>query len=99
MTWPARKGPEHLDAVETIARWTRERFRLSASAVVLVSQIACGVPGCPPVETIVAFWVSSEKRYRFRVFKPAAEVTPDDVPPAWYLDALVDDAGLGLSCC
>ena len=37
--------------------WTRERFRLAADAIILVSEIACGLPGCPPLETVVVFWI------------------------------------------
>ena len=50
--------------------WTRARFALPEDAVILVSEIACGLPGCPPLETVVAFW-TDDRRHRFKLFKPA----------------------------
>jgi nitrate reductase delta subunit len=99
MLSPARSDPDRLEATRRIKAWTRERFRLDDNAVITAAQVACPVPGCPPVETIVVFWTEDGARYRFKVFKPIAEVVYDDLPYAWLLGALVDDGGLGLECC
>lgn len=99
MLVPARRSPGRLEAVARVKAWTRDRFKLSDDATVMAVEIACGVPGCPPVETVVAFWAGDGTRYRFKVFKPIAEVVYDDLPYGWLLPALVDDDGLGLECC
>jgi nitrate reductase delta subunit len=99
MLVPARKGPVHRQAVKRLRQWTRERFNLGDASVVMAAQIACVVPGCPPIETVVAFWTKEGTRYRFKVFKPIADVVYDDLPYAWLLPSLVDDGGLGLECC
>src|SRR5256885_12878890 len=52
------------------------------------SEVACALPGCPPLETVVAFWTDADTRHHFKVFKPVAEVAPDDLPPAWLKNAL-----------
>lgn len=93
-----RKSPAQLAALDGIAAWTRARFRLGEADAVLVSEIACGLPGCPPIETVIAFWGEGETRYRFKVFKPALDVVEDDLPPAWFKPELVDD-GSSFSCC
>jgi nitrate reductase delta subunit len=79
--------------------WTRTRFELGENCTVMAAELACGVPGCPPVETVVAFWTADGTRYRFKVFRPLAEVVEDDVPWRWLLPALRDEDGLGLACC
>lgn len=98
MLGSVKKSPEHLDALNRIERWTRGRFELPPGSTVLVSEVACTLPGCPPLETVVAFWTEDEKRYRFKLFKPAQAVAEDDLPFAWLLDALADD-GLDADCC
>lgn len=95
----SRKGPDHLAALETIKDWTRDRFSLAAEAVILVAELNCQVPGCPPVETVVAFWDQDSTRYRFKIFKPATEVLNDDLPIYWLKSALIDYGELGCDCC
>lgn len=82
-----RRSPAHLDAAARVRAWTRARFALSADAPIVVLETACGLPGCPPLETVVAFWVG-KTAHRFKVFKPVGEVVPADLPPAWLRTAL-----------
>jgi hypothetical protein len=93
-----KSSPEHAAALERVREWTRARFRLGAEAAILVAQVSCQLPGCAPLETVVAFW-TDDQRYRFKVFKPVDEVVADDLPPAWFKDALIDTDGLGCECC
>jgi hypothetical protein len=99
MLQPFAKRPEHVAALERVRAWTRERFELAADAAVLVSEVSCALPGCPPRETVVAFWTENEQRHQFKLFKPVAEVAADDLPPAWLKGALVAVEGLGCECC
>ena len=63
----------------------------------MVSELSCALPGCPPLETHVAFW-SASGRHHFMVFKPVAEVGDDDLPPAFMKNALIADDGAA-GCC
>jgi nitrate reductase delta subunit len=87
------------EALERVKHWTRTRFRLGEEAAVFVSEVACAVPGCPPLETVVAFWTEAEKRHHFKIFKPVAEVVEDDLPPSWMKKALLSADILGCECC
>jgi len=93
-----QKSDAHQEALERIQDWTRERFGLARDAPVFVSEVACALPGCPPLETVVGFWSDEETRHHFKVFKRAEEVTEDDVPPSWLRDALVVLPGIECSC-
>ena len=95
----AKKGPEHAAALERVREWTRARFKLSDDATILVSELACTIPGCPPIDTVVAFWTEGDKRHHFKVFKPVAEVVEDDLPPAWMKNALAEEPMFGCPCC
>ena len=81
-----------------IAAMVRAHFGLSDAWVVTVAELQCQVPGCPPVETVALMWDAGGTAHRLRVFRPLDEVQADDLPPRWYLPALLaadDDCG----CC
>jgi hypothetical protein len=92
-----KKGPAQVEAIERVRAWTRERFKLADDVPVVVAEVACGLPGCPPLETVVAFWTADDKRHQFKLFKPVQEVVQDDLPFAWLLDSLV--ASVDYECC
>lgn len=94
-----RKSPAHLQALDQVREWTRERFKLPAEATILVAEIACTVPGCPPIDTVVAFWTADETRHQFKIFKPVEEVMQDDLPYAWLKDSLAVPHGADCDCC
>lgn len=86
-------------AIERVAAWVRQRFSLAEDDAVLVSEVACPLPGCPPLETVIAFWTEGETRHHFKLFKPVAEIVYDDLPFAWLKDTLVVPEGFGCDCC
>ena len=94
-----KERPEHLDAIDRVEAWTRERFKLPDDAAILVSEVACALPGCPPIETVVAFWTENDQRHHFKLFKPVTAVVADDLPLAWLKPALVAIDGFDLDCC
>ena len=92
------KKLENSDALERVREWTRARFTLAADETVMVSQIACSVPGCPPIETHVVFWTPAG-RHHFKIFKPLAQVNEEDLPPTFMKNALVALEGFECACC
>jgi len=89
---------ENSAAIERARQWTRARFALAQDQTVMVSEIACGVPGCPPLETHVVFWTTAG-RHHFKIFKPLGQVSEDDLPPAFMKNALVALEGFECDCC
>jgi nitrate reductase delta subunit len=94
-----KRSLDHQEALAQVCEWTRLRFKLEEDATILVAEIACGLPGCPPLETAVAFWTSGAARHQFKVFKPVRDVTMDDLPFTWLKDSLVVPEGFGCDCC
>jgi nitrate reductase molybdenum cofactor assembly chaperone NarJ/NarW len=93
-----KKSPDRAAALERVRAWTQARFTLADSETIMVSEIACAVPGCPPVETHIVFWTEAG-RHHFKVFKPLAEVAAEDLPPAFMKNALVAPEGIDCDCC
>lgn len=73
-----KKSPGLSAEQERVRTWTREHFNLGDDETIMVSELPCSDPGCPPVETHVVFWTQAG-RQQFKVFKPLAEVVPDDL--------------------
>jgi hypothetical protein len=88
-----------LEAAESLKDWTRERFALLERETVLVTERNSALPGCPPRETVVAFWTEDGTRHHFKVFKPMEDVAPEDLPPAWLKDSLALSEGIECACC
>jgi nitrate reductase delta subunit len=100
MTWGfPKKGADHPVALERVAEQTRQRFKLGPEAVVLVAELACALPGCPPLDTVVVFWTANGVRHRFRIFKPAVQVTDEDLPYDWLMRSLAAPEGFDEDCC
>ena len=92
------KSPDRAAAVASVRGWTKARFALSDDETLMVSELACRVPGCPPIETHVVFWTAAG-RHHFKIFKLVTHVTEDDLPPAFMKNALVALEGFECDCC
>jgi hypothetical protein len=97
-----RTDAEYDHALDRLKAWTRESLSLASDDTVLVAEMACGRPECPPLETVVTYWIAraaGAERHVFKVFKPATEVLFEDLPPAWLKDALNATDSTDQVCC
>ena len=91
-----------LARVEALAR---QRFRLQAADTMMVTELACAVPGCPPLETVIVFWPAAGTgpgallRHHCKVFKPVQQVDENDLPPWWMKNALATPPDWECGCC
>ena len=98
-------SPQQDAALARVEADVRQRFRLSPATTVLVTELACELPGCPPLETVVAFWLGEGAdhgeplRHHYKVFKPVQQVTEADLPPWWMKDALAVPPDGDCACC
>ena len=89
-------------ALARVQAWVRERFSLTPEQAVLVTELVCVLPGCPPLETVIAFWTGAADpplRHHYKIFKPVQQVQPDDLPPYWMKDALAVPPAWACDCC
>lgn len=52
-----------------------------AEVTVLVTELECTEPGCPPIETVIAL-LGAVRNVQYKIHKPVAEVGIDDVRAA-----------------
>ena len=69
-------APQHVAAVK---RWAAEAFQLPADTTVMVTELRCTEPGCPPLETVMAFFHPQVGIRQHTVQKALCDVTRDDV--------------------
>ena len=93
------QSPLQTAALEQVETWVRERYSLAPGNAVLVTELACALPGCPPLETVIAFWTATAQRHQTKIFKPVQQVQPDDLPPYWMKSALAVSADFAGDCC
>ncbi|MEW9585313.1 hypothetical protein [Paraburkholderia sp. DGU8] len=83
---------------DRIREAVRANFELGTDIVIMVSEVECQAPGCPPLETVVAFW-TGEGRHRFKVFKPMSAFDDDDLPWKWLRRSLMVPEDYVDGCC
>ena len=66
---------QHLDALKSAVR---TRFGLDADAPVMLTELQCAEPDCPPIETVIALLAAGANR-RWKIFKPLRDVAPEDI--------------------
>lgn len=82
-TGPLPPPPADPRAVVRVKHWIREALGLDGGVGVMVRQLACREPGCPPIETVVAALHEGGTLSR-TVHRPVADVTYDDVYAAFH---------------
>ena len=77
------RTPAHDPAVTTrLKGWVRELLGLGEAAAVVVSELRCADADCPDVETVIAVLDAPGRRRAYKILKPLAEVTRDDLGAA-----------------
>ena len=61
-----------------VKRWVLELFVLSNDTTVMVTELRCSEPGCPPLETVIAILSESGNRH-YKLHKSVEAVAEDDV--------------------
>jgi len=95
----ARTDDAQRRALRRVKQWTRERFSLGDNELAMVTQEETRIPGAPPVNTLIVFQCADGLKRHYRIFKPAADVSEDDLPPSWMKQALITPEGFQCSCC
>jgi hypothetical protein len=65
--------------IARIKEWVARRFDLPPDSVVMVSELRCSEPGCPPLETMIAIIDGPGHRRQVTLHKSTGEITMGDV--------------------
>jgi hypothetical protein len=64
---------------DRIKDWTREVFHLNDETTVMVTELECREPGCPPIETVIAVLKGPGNTQQYKIHKAANEVGLSDI--------------------
>lgn len=67
------------EVARRIKSWARETFDPEGAATILVSELACSEPGCPPIETVIAILRGPSDNVKYTIHRPSAEITQTDI--------------------
>ena len=73
------KPPANTEQIRQIQSWVKDRLELDEEAIVMVSELRCSEPGCPPLETMIAVLDGPGQRRQFKFHKTIAEITSIDI--------------------
>jgi hypothetical protein len=76
-------GTKDLEAIARIKEWTRELLGLEEGAAVMVSELTCTEPGCPPLETVIAVFRLGGGSDKRKLHRAIHEVTRGELAAAW----------------
>jgi hypothetical protein len=65
--------------IREIKQWVRESLSLSAETTVMVAELACTEPGCPPLETVVALLHGPGDSTQGKIHRSIVDVTREDI--------------------
>jgi hypothetical protein len=67
------------ERVAVIKAWVAEAFHIPNGATVMVTELRCSEPGCPPLETVIAILNEADRTQQHKLHKAMAQVTRGDV--------------------
>lgn len=70
-------------AVRAVKGWIREVLPDAGEAALLVTELACHEPGCPPFEVVMAVLPADGPRRQRKIGKRLSELSAEDVRAAW----------------
>ncbi|MGD9715031.1 MAG: GTP-binding protein [Thermomicrobiales bacterium] len=68
-----------LQRLEQIRFWMRQNFGYAKTTPILVKDVPCGKPGCPPIETAILVLLQSEPPRLFKVQASINDLTYDHI--------------------
>ncbi|HEY0466323.1 MAG TPA: hypothetical protein VGC79_19065 [Polyangiaceae bacterium] len=69
-------------AIRALKASPRRLLAAGEDDAVVVSELRCVEPGCPPIETVVALLREGNEPLQLKVHKPAVDVTDEDLRSA-----------------
>jgi len=79
MLGSSARGTGGANVARQIKSWVREVFDPEGEATILVSELTCSEPGCPPIETVIAIMRGPGSSEKYKIHRPSAEITRNDI--------------------
>jgi hypothetical protein len=74
---PKRKSDPRL--VEQVKSWVHQALHPDEDTSIMVTELRCSEPGCPPIETVIARLKTTHPTSQYKIHKTIAEITQADI--------------------
>lgn len=64
---------------QQVKAWVTETLKVSEDTTLMVTEMRCTTPDCPPVKTIIALMETAQPIRQYKIHKPLADITQDDI--------------------
>jgi len=74
-----KPDPMRATAIRQLKQLARELFEAAEDDAIVVNELKCTEPGCPPVETVIALLRAGQPPRQVKVHKAVVDVTDADL--------------------
>jgi hypothetical protein len=71
----AGKRKSNSKATQQVKTWALDVLQLEEHTSLMVTELRCTEPGCPPIETVIALLKPSHPTHQYKIHKPVADIT------------------------
>ncbi len=75
----ATRDNSNADSLRRIRGWVADALHLQPDATVLITELRCHEPDCPPVETVIGILRAGFDTQQFKICRAAADVVRADI--------------------
>ncbi len=75
----AKRSRTNDDHMTQVKAWVRELMTVPADAAVLVTELRCTEPGCPPLETVIAVLDDAVAPRQYKLHRALADITREHI--------------------
>ncbi len=65
--------------LQQVKNWVQDTLQIEDDISLLVTELRCSEVGCPPIETVIALLKPAHPTYQYKIHKPVAEITLEDI--------------------
>ncbi|MBO0777725.1 MAG: hypothetical protein J2P37_02755 [Ktedonobacteraceae bacterium] len=65
--------------IEQIKGWVHDALHPDEDTSIMVTELRCSEPGCPPIETVIALLKKAQPTRQYKIQKTIAAITQADV--------------------
>ncbi|HEX4205606.1 MAG TPA: hypothetical protein VHZ51_15710 [Ktedonobacteraceae bacterium] len=77
---PAGARPKaDLRLVQQIKTWVTEALHVGEDTTLMVTEMRCTTPDCPPIKTVIALMETAQPIRQYKIHKPLADILQEDV--------------------
>ncbi|MBM4257193.1 MAG: hypothetical protein FJ147_14995 [Deltaproteobacteria bacterium] len=74
-----RGAANNSQKIKEVKHWVQESLALPPETTILITELTCTEPGCPPLETVIALLRGPGDNVQEKIHRSIAEVTKEEI--------------------